>query len=389
MSSRTTHALGQFDCLRDAYRIAARQSIRLALLLASGLLPMAAKGQAANSPLPNGPHRDTVQRICSSCHAVQMFTGRKMSKEAWGTTVSNMIARGAKINDDEFDQIVTYLSATFPADGAEVVTGITRSVPTGQAKPPRRRSLIDQAGSDDKQVVDEDLAALGKKVYIAQCITCHGTNARGSERGPDLVRSVLVLHDRYGSTIAPFLDQGHSKVKPVQLTREEVVNLSHYLHQQIGDTLRTGPYNHTLNILVGDPKAGKTYFEGAGGCTKCHSVTGDLAHIASKYAPFALQQKVVFPDNRAITRQGSVSRQAKTLTVTVTTPKGTKVTGVPTNMDDYNVSLRDAAGQYYSFTRSPDLKVEKNDPYAAHVALLDVYTDKDIHDVVSYLETLQ
>lgn len=381
MSSRSTHVLCRFDCLR--------QSLRLALLLASGLLPMAAKGQAANSPLPNGPHRDTVQRVCSSCHAVQMFTGRRMGKEAWGTTVSNMIARGAKINDDEFDQIVTYLSATFPADGAVVVTGITQSMATGQTKPPRKRSLIDQAGSDDKQVVDEDLAALGKKVYIAQCITCHGTNARGSERGPDLVRSVLVLHDRYGSTIGPFLDKGHPKVKPVQLTKEELVNLSHYLHQQIGDTLRTGPYNHALNILVGDPKAGKAYFEGAGGCTKCHSATGDLAHVGSKYAPFALQQKVVFPDNRAITKQGSVSRQTNVPTVTVTTSKGTKVTGVPTSIDDYNVSLRDAAGQYYSFTRSPDLKVEKNDPYAAHVALLDVYTDKDIHDVVSYLETLQ
>jgi hypothetical protein len=33
--------------------------------------------------------------------------------------------------------------------------------------------------------------------------------------------------------------------------------------------------------------------------------------------------------------------------------------------------------------------VEKHDPYAAHVALLDEYTDKEIHDVVAYLETLQ
>jgi len=33
--------------------------------------------------------------------------------------------------------------------------------------------------------------------------------------------------------------------------------------------------------------------------------------------------------------------------------------------------------------------VEKSDPYAAHVELLDQYTDKDIHDVVAYLETLK
>jgi hypothetical protein len=51
--------------------------------------------------------------------------------------------------------------------------------------------------------------------------------------------------------------------------------------------------------------------------------------------------------------------------------------------------LRDSSGQYRSFKRTPGVIVEKNDPYAAHVALLDQYTDKDIHDVVAYLETLK
>jgi mono/diheme cytochrome c family protein len=358
---------------------------RLYLLLTASLAPLAVLAQAPSSQLPEGAHRETVQRVCSSCHTVQMFAGRRMTQQQWGATVSNMIGRGAKITDDEFDQIVTYLAATFPVNSeATISTGTTK-----QIKTPRKPSLIDQAGSDDKQVVDEDAAALGKTIYIAQCITCHGTRARGGSRGADLVRSELVLHDRYGSTIGPYLAQGHPKVKPVDLSKEQVVNLSHFLHQQIGDTLRTGPYNNVLNILVGDANAGKLYFEGAGGCTRCHSVTGDLAHIASKYDAPALQQKVVFPENRAITRQGTASRPHGVLTVTVTTSSGTTVTGEPSNIDDFNVSLRDAAGQYFSFTRSPDLKVEKHDPYAGHEALLDTYTDKDIHDVVSYLETLQ
>lgn len=352
-------------------------------LLTASLAPVVAFGQAPGSALPEGAHRETVQRSCSTCHAVQMFTGRRMTREQWGTTVSDMIGRGAKITDDEFDQIVGYLALTFPPNGN------ADTAATKQAKAPRRPSLMDQVGPSDKQVVDEDAAALGRTVYIAQCITCHGTHARGGGRGADLVRSVLVLHDRYGSTIGPYLAQGHPKAKPVDLTKEQVVNLSHFLHQQIRDTLRSGPYNHPLNILVGDAKAGKVYFEGAGGCTKCHSATGDLAHIASKYDPPALQQKVVFPENRAITKQGSASRQHGVATVTVTTPSGTTVTGEPSNIDDFNVSLRDAAGRYFSFRRSPGLKVEKHNPYAGHEALLKTYTDKDIHDVVSYLETLQ
>jgi hypothetical protein len=58
-------------------------------------------------------------------------------------------------------------------------------------------------------------------------------------------------------------------------------------------------------------------------------------------------------------------------------------------MDDFDVSLRDSAGEYHAWKRTPDLKVEKNDPYAAHHALLDEYTDKNMHDVVAYLETLK
>jgi mono/diheme cytochrome c family protein len=306
-----------------------------------------------------------------------------MTREQWGGVISNMIGRGAKISDEEFDQIVNYLATALPP--GKQAGG---STPVAKAAPVHRKSLIDQVGANDKQVVDEDAAARGRTVYIAQCITCHGTRARGGDRGADLVRSLVVLHDRYGSTIGPYLAQGHPTGKPVTLTQDQILDLSHFLHQQVGDTLRTGPYNNPLNILVGDPKEGKTFFYGAGGCSHCHSPTGDLAHIASKYDPPSLQLKVVFPQDRAVARTGpSTPRQP--LTVTVTTASGESVTGVPTQLDDFNVSLRDASGQYHSFVRGPGVKVEKHDPYAAHVALLDEYTDKEIHDVVAYLETLQ
>jgi cytochrome c oxidase cbb3-type subunit 3 len=357
--------------------------IRNWVLLLAGFAPLFAFGQTPVSQLPDGPNRETVQRICSTCHAVQMFLGRGMTREQWGGVVSNMIGRGAKISDEEFDQIVDYLAKTLPP-GKQAGGG----APVDHAAPVHPKSLIDQVGADDKQVVDEEAAARGKSVYIAQCITCHGTRARGGERGADLVRSLVVLHDRYGSTIGPYLAQGHPAGKPVVLTPDQIVDLSHFLHQQVGDTLRTGPYNNVLNILVGNVNDGKTYFYGAGGCSRCHSPTGDLAHIGSKYDPPDLQLKVVFPQNRAVARSGPVTPR-KPLTVTVTTASGESVTGVPTELDDFNVALIDGSGQYHSFARGPGVKVEKHDPYAAHVALLDQFTDKEIHDVVAYLETMQ
>jgi mono/diheme cytochrome c family protein len=356
---------------------------RLALwVLFPATIPIALYAQGAQ--LPDAPGRETVKKICAACHPAEVVLGKGMSREQWGNLVSNMISRGAKGSSDEFAQVIDYLSKNLPPGVAGANSSPSRRKPAGGG-------LLDQAGSSDKQVVDEEAAARGRKTYIAQCITCHGPKARGTEHGADLVRSLAVLRDRYGSLIGPFLLKGHptqSGTPSSAFTQAQIEDLSHFLHQQVGDTLRTGPYNKVLNVLTGDPKAGEAYFNGPGKCSNCHSPTGDLAGIASRFDPPALQLKVVFPQTVAFGRR-AIRGSSKPTTVTVTTPAGERVTGSLLEMDDFNVSLRDASGQYRAFVRTPELKVEKNDPYAAHVALLDQYTDKDIHDVVAYLETLK
>jgi mono/diheme cytochrome c family protein len=341
-----------------------------------------AQGANGAAQLPDAPGRDTVKRICGACHPAENVLGKGMSREQWGGIVSNMISRGAKGTDAEFAQIVDYLATNLPAN------------PKGDAGAVKRKrggSLIDQAGAADKQIVDDEAAARGKQTYIAQCISCHGPKARGTERGADLVRSMVVLKDRYGNLIGPFLKKGHptqSGTASASLNAKQIEDLSHFLHQKLGDTLRTGPYNKVLNVLTGDPKAGEAYFNGEGKCHTCHAPTGDLAGIGKKYDPPVLQLKVVFPQTIAFGRRVTAGSR-KPVMVTVTTASGEQVTGVLDHMDDFDVSLRDSSGEYHSWKRTPELKVEKKDPYAAHVALLDQYTDKDIHDVVAYLETLK
>jgi cytochrome c oxidase cbb3-type subunit 3 len=58
-------------------------------------------------------------------------------------------------------------------------------------------------------------------------------------------------------------------------------------------------------------------------------------------------------------------------------------------MDDFHVALRTTAGDYRSFSRTPAMKIVKTEPLAAHVELLDRLTDKAMHDVVAYLESLK
>jgi len=173
------------------------------------------------------------------------------------------------------------------------------------------------------------------------------------------------------------------------LTKAQVEDLAHFLHQRVYYTLRSGPELQIQNVLTGDPKAGAAYFNGSGKCASCHSITGDLAHTGTRYDPPTLQMKILFPRTVAFGRGGPAAAPAKPVTVTVTLPSGEKIDGVLDKLDDFNVSLRDAQGEYRSFKRASEVKVMKNDPAEAHVRMLDEFTDKNIHDLVAYLESLK
>ena len=240
--------------------------------------------------------------------------------------------------------------------------------------------LAQGAGPADKQVVDATAADRGKATYVAQCITCHGAKARGGENGPDLVRSTFVLRDRFGSEIGPFLRKGHatqSNTSSASFSQAQITDLSHFLKQRVNDTLRSSPLYQVQNVLTGDAKAGAAFFAGVGKCSSCHSAAGDFMGIGKKYDPPTLQQRFLFP------------RRTQPVVVTVTESGRPAISGSLDRLDDFNVSLRDATGEYHSWKRTPSLKVEKSDPLASHIELLDKITDKDMHDVVRYLETLR
>jgi len=238
--------------------------------------------------------------------------------------------------------------------------------------------LAGQAGPTERQVIDNAAANRGRTVYAQYCINCHGSNVKGGDNGPDLIRSVIVLRDRLGNDIGAAMKKldGH----PKELSPAQVVDLSHFLHQRIEATSSNRNTNQPPNVLTGNVEAGKAYFNGAGKCSTCHSPIGDLARIGTRYTPINLQQRFLFP---------SVARGGKTTEVTVTPASGKAVTGTLVRIDDFNVSLRDASGEFQTFRRGPNVKVDVRDPLAAHHALLDQYTDTDMHNIVTYLESLK
>lgn len=64
--------------------------------------------------LPDGPGKETTVRVCGSCHAAEISANRRESVEGWNGIVADMIQRGAKGTDEEFGEVVDYLSKNFP-----------------------------------------------------------------------------------------------------------------------------------------------------------------------------------------------------------------------------------------------------------------------------------
>jgi cytochrome c oxidase cbb3-type subunit 3 len=198
-----------------------------------------------------------------------------------------------------------------------------------------------------------------------------------------------VLDDEGGKSIGPVILKGRPErgMPHFPLTPEQITDIANFLHNSIEATKDRDNYK-ILNIVTGDANAGKAYFNGAGKCSSCHSVEGDLKKIGSKYDPIKLQSKMVQPDFSWT--EGNPPKQVLAISLTVTLPSGESFSGTPIYADDFTVSLREADGTYRSFTRhngSP--RVEINNRLQAHLDQLMHYTDADIHNLTAYLVTLK
>jgi competence protein ComEA len=90
--------------------ITKRHTATGALLLAM-CMPLTVYAQSLK--LPDAPGKQTMQKVCGSCHGAELVIGRQEARETWAAVVNDMIQRGATGTDDEFFEVVEYLSTNF------------------------------------------------------------------------------------------------------------------------------------------------------------------------------------------------------------------------------------------------------------------------------------
>lgn len=261
-----------------------------------------------------------------------------------------------------------------------------------QQKDPKQKEKTSTALADLMGGPHLDPAAVerGRKIFVPTCGFCHGNDAHGKS-GPDLVRSALVLHDNKGDTIGPVIRNGRpDRGMPAfpSLSPEQIADISTFLHSRAAAVSNRFGYK-IGDIVTGDPQKGAAFFHGEGHCGTCHSPTGDLAHVASKYEPVELQRRMLYPAPNLIdVFLGKAVKPPAPTKVTVHLPSGEAVSGTLDHLDEFIVSMHDSTGWYRSFSRE-NATVDVQDPRAAHEALLPKYTDDDMHNVLAYLETLK
>jgi mono/diheme cytochrome c family protein len=340
--------------------------------------PSTTGAQAGDADSASSPGAKIFLNNCAMCHGAKM--------EGHPPTFPTLAGAGKKLTSDQITQLVRNGRNMMPAFPSAKISDADLAVLLQYLT--SNPTFMTAGGSAQTSVAPTATVAAGPRTpnlpgastYLQNCAFCHGRDAGGGESGPDLTRSKLVAEDVNGSNIAPVVRNGRAegKMPKFNLSDTEMTNLVAFIHAE-AKLAAAHPGGRrgvdVADLQTGNVDAGKAYFNSAGGCSKCHSPTGDLAGIASRYQGLQLEERMLYP------------RDAKD-TVTVTLPSGETVKGVVAYQDEFTIGLRDDSGTYRSWPVGA-IKFTIDSPVTAHVDQFPKYTDDDIHNLMAYIQTLK
>ncbi len=232
----------------------------------------------------------------------------------------------------------------------------------------------------------------GELLFRSNCSPCHGLNARGGGRGPDLTTGRWV----HGSSDG---DIFHTITTGVPGTQMPANSFEDSETWAIVAYLRSlAPSAH--GDLPGDAVKGETLFATRYGCSGCHMVHGkggvlgpDLSRVGASRSIAYLIDSIREPDkdlsDGMLDPNNHYGLPLVYDTVTVTLKNGVCVSGVASNEDTFSIQLIDTL-QHLLFFQKSDLKSVRHE----RKSLMPAYSEtmigtKDLEDLLAYLESLR
>ena len=223
-------------------------------------------------------------------------------------------------------------------------------------------------------------AVEGQRIFSTSCAACHGLDARGGERGPDIVnrKEVQLLTDDALFHVIQDGKAGTGMPAFRSLGTEQIQAVVRHLRSLQGRT--------AAEQLPGDPERGKGFFFGKAECSKCHMANGDGGFIGPDLSSYAgnrpveeVRGAITEPDNNLDPRKRPV---------TVTLSNGKKQTGMVRNEDNFSLQIQAPDGSFHFFTKSELRSVEFQPRSLMPADYRSRLSARELDDIVSYLMTI-
>lgn len=232
----------------------------------------------------------------------------------------------------------------------------------------------------------------GAALFRTNCAPCHGLNAKGGGKGPDLTSGRWV----HGSTEAAIFRTITQGVSGTQMPANDL---------QDSETRAIVAYLRSLSpssktTVFGDRKKGEQIFFGKGTCSQCHMVSGkggglgpDLTRVGASRSAAYLIDSIREPGKQL--SDGMVdpnNHYADPLvydTVTVVTRDGRRITGVAKNEDEFSIQLLDAAEDLHLLLRKDLESVVHERKSLMPSYSQEMLSNAELRDLVAYLESLR
>ena len=222
-------------------------------------------------------------------------------------------------------------------------------------------------------------ASSGRKIFATTCASCHGLDARGGERAPNILARPEV-RNMTDADISRVIREGTpSQRMPAfgdTLDPAAVRDVASYLH-----TLLHGGARPVR--LPGDPASGKSLFFGKAGCSECHMVAGaggflgaDLSAYAASHGIDEIRDAITNPNSDSVRRQK---------TATVVTRDGAQFTGIVRNEDNFSLQLQTPDGAFHLLAKSDLTRFDDSPQSLMPADYAQRLSPQEMNDILSFL----
>jgi putative heme-binding domain-containing protein len=232
----------------------------------------------------------------------------------------------------------------------------------------------------------------GASLFRANCSPCHGRNAQGGGRGPDLTSGRWV-HGSSDAEILRTITQG------VPGTEMPANGFEDSMVRAIVAYLRSlSPLAKPL--VAGDRAKGEQIFFGKGACVQCHMVNGrggslgpELTRVGAARSVAYLRESI--PEASKKLSDGMLDPNnpwANALvydTVTAVTREGQRIVGVAKNEDTFSIQLLDTSQQLHLLLKSDLESLTHERKSLMPDYSREMLSDAELRDLVAYLQRLR